>query len=100
MEAHPFDIDAFLAQPLVARVATNGPTVRPVWFLWEEGAFRILTGPWTKLHERVQRSNRTGTRGSADPFTATRARSERSGSISFHGHCGLSISAIAPQRRS
>jgi hypothetical protein len=28
-----FDINNFLAQPLVARVATNGPTVRPVWFL-------------------------------------------------------------------
>jgi hypothetical protein len=55
MEAHPFEVEAFLAQPLVARVATNGPTVRPVWFLWEDGAFWILTGPWTKLHERVQR---------------------------------------------
>ncbi|MGP3967288.1 pyridoxamine 5'-phosphate oxidase family protein [Streptomyces sp. 6N223] len=49
----PFDIDAFLAQPLTARVATDGPTVRPVWFLWEDGAFWILTGPWTKLFHRV-----------------------------------------------
>jgi hypothetical protein len=55
MTAHPFDIDTFLAQPLTARIATNGPTVRPVWFLWEEDAFWILIGPWTKLHERVQR---------------------------------------------
>ena len=54
MAPHPFDVDAFLAQPLVARIATNGPTVRPVWFLWEERAFWILTGPWTKLHARVQ----------------------------------------------
>jgi nitroimidazol reductase NimA-like FMN-containing flavoprotein (pyridoxamine 5'-phosphate oxidase superfamily) len=40
----PFDVDAFLAQPLVARVATSGPTIRPVWFLWEEGSFWWLTG--------------------------------------------------------
>lgn len=43
------DIDAFLAQPLTARIATNGPTVRPTWFLWEEQAFWILTGPWARL---------------------------------------------------
>jgi nitroimidazol reductase NimA-like FMN-containing flavoprotein (pyridoxamine 5'-phosphate oxidase superfamily) len=55
MTARPFDIDVFLARPLVARVATNGPTIRPVWFLWEEQAFWILTGPWTKLHDRIQR---------------------------------------------
>lgn len=49
----PFDIDVFLSQPLTARVATDGPTVRPVWFVWEEGAFWILTGPWAKLFHRV-----------------------------------------------
>jgi hypothetical protein len=48
-----FDIDAFLAQPLTARVATNGPTVRPTWYLWEDRAFWILTGPWTRLFGRV-----------------------------------------------
>src|SRR2546429_3012356 len=48
-----FDIDTFLAQPLTARVATNGPTVRPTWYLWEDGAFWILTGPWTKLFGRI-----------------------------------------------
>ncbi|MFI6229449.1 pyridoxamine 5'-phosphate oxidase family protein [Micromonospora echinospora] len=47
-------MDAFLARPLVARVATNGPTVRPVWYLWEDRAFWILTGPWTKLFVRVR----------------------------------------------
>ena len=33
------DIENHLAQPLVARVAANGPngpTVRPVWFLYEK----------------------------------------------------------------
>ncbi|KUO06608.1 pyridoxamine 5'-phosphate oxidase family protein [Streptomyces caeruleatus] len=48
-----FDVDVFLQQPLTARLATNGPTVRPVWFLWEHGAFWILTGPWTRLFHRV-----------------------------------------------
>ncbi|TDC22943.1 pyridoxamine 5'-phosphate oxidase family protein [Streptomyces sp. 8K308] len=46
---HAFDVDEFLAQPLTARIATAGPTVRPVWFLWEGGAFWILTGPWARL---------------------------------------------------
>jgi len=50
----PFDVDAFLAQPLTARVATSGPTVRPTWYLWEDGAFWILTGPWATLPNRVQ----------------------------------------------
>jgi hypothetical protein len=50
----PFDMDAFLRQPLTARLATNGPTVRPVWFLWEDGAFWILTGTWARLYDRVR----------------------------------------------
>jgi nitroimidazol reductase NimA-like FMN-containing flavoprotein (pyridoxamine 5'-phosphate oxidase superfamily) len=49
-----FDVDQFLEQPLVARVATNGPTVRPVWFLWEKGAFWWLTGSWSRLAERLR----------------------------------------------
>jgi hypothetical protein len=43
--ANPFNLDSFLAQPLTARVATSGPTVRQAWFWWEDGAFWILTGP-------------------------------------------------------
>jgi hypothetical protein len=49
-----FDIDAFLAQPLTATVATNGPTIRPLWYLWEGKAFWILSGPWSKLPGRVE----------------------------------------------
>lgn len=49
-----FDIDDFLAAPLTARLATNGPTVRPVWFLWEDSVFWILTGPWAQLARRVR----------------------------------------------
>ncbi|RMI44846.1 pyridoxamine 5'-phosphate oxidase family protein [Streptomyces triticirhizae] len=48
-----FSVDAFLARPLTARIATVGPTVRPVWFLWEEGAFWTLTGPWSRLQRHV-----------------------------------------------
>jgi nitroimidazol reductase NimA-like FMN-containing flavoprotein (pyridoxamine 5'-phosphate oxidase superfamily) len=46
-----FDLEEFLARPLVARVATSGPRVRPVWFLWEDGAFWWLTGSWSKMAE-------------------------------------------------
>lgn len=49
MAGAPFDVNEFLAQPLTARVATNGPTVRPTWYLWEDRAFWILTGPWARL---------------------------------------------------
>lgn len=52
-----FDVEHFLARPLTARVATRGktgPTVRPTWFLWEEGAFWILTGPWARLPALVR----------------------------------------------
>jgi hypothetical protein len=54
MTAADFDLDTFLAQPLTARVATNGPTVRPTWYLWEDSAFWILTGPWARLLARVR----------------------------------------------
>lgn len=49
-----FNVDEFLAQPLVAHVATNGPTVRPVWFLWEDGAFWWLTGSWSRLDDHLR----------------------------------------------
>ena len=44
-----FDLAPFLAQPLVACVATAGPSVRAVWFLWEDEAFWWLTGGWSRL---------------------------------------------------
>ena len=40
-------VEEFLRLPLVARVAAAGPagpTVRPVWFLYEDGTFWWLTG--------------------------------------------------------
>jgi Pyridoxamine 5'-phosphate oxidase len=47
--ADRFDIDVYLAQPLVARVAAAGPSVRAIWFLWEQGCFWWLTGSWARL---------------------------------------------------
>ncbi|MCH5670986.1 pyridoxamine 5'-phosphate oxidase family protein [Streptomyces gilvus] len=47
-------MDSFLLRPLTARIATNGPTVRPVWFLWEDAAFWVLTGPWARLAGQVR----------------------------------------------
>jgi nitroimidazol reductase NimA-like FMN-containing flavoprotein (pyridoxamine 5'-phosphate oxidase superfamily) len=49
------DVEDFLSRPLVARIAangSNGPTIRPVWFLYEEGSFWWLTGSsYSKLGE-------------------------------------------------
>lgn len=47
MNAHEF-----LDQPLVARVAAtgpDGPTIRPVWFLFEDGTLWWLTGAYSTL---------------------------------------------------
>jgi nitroimidazol reductase NimA-like FMN-containing flavoprotein (pyridoxamine 5'-phosphate oxidase superfamily) len=54
----PFDVDAFLMRPLVARVATTGPSVRPVWFCWEDGAFWWITGAYARLPEILARDPR------------------------------------------
>jgi hypothetical protein len=47
------DVEAILGQPLVARVATNGPTLRPVWFLWEESALWWITDVESALAHRL-----------------------------------------------
>lgn len=47
------DIDAFLQRPLVARVATDGPTLRPLWYLYEQPAFYWLTDTANVLHNAV-----------------------------------------------
>jgi hypothetical protein len=53
-----FDLEAFLARPLVAHLAAAGPTVRPVWFLWEERCFWWLTGGWSRLPGILNRDPR------------------------------------------
>lgn len=54
MNDAPFDVEAFLAEPITARLATNGPTVRPIWYQWEDGCFWLLSGPWARLYHRVR----------------------------------------------
>jgi hypothetical protein len=51
-----FDLDEFLAQPLTAHLATARPAVRPVWYLWEESLFWILTGPWSQVPAEIRTS--------------------------------------------
>ncbi len=48
------DVEQVLAGPLTAHVATSGPTIRPVWFLWEDHAFWWLTGGYSRLPERLK----------------------------------------------
>ena len=36
-------------------MASNGPPVRPTWYLWEDQSFWILSGPWAKLLGRVEK---------------------------------------------
>ena len=48
-------VDEFLARPLVAHLATAGPTVRPIWFLWDGAAFWWLTGDWSGLERALAR---------------------------------------------
>jgi hypothetical protein len=57
-EGPPFDVDVFLAQPLVARVALAGPSVRPVWYLWEDGCFWWITGAHSGVADVLARDPR------------------------------------------
>lgn len=50
----PFDVEAFLAEGNECAVATNGPTVRPMWFQFEDGHFWLISGPHAKLYQRIQ----------------------------------------------
>jgi Pyridoxamine 5'-phosphate oxidase len=49
----PFPVAEFLARPLVARLSTGRNVVRPVWFLWEDEAFWVLIGDWSRLGARL-----------------------------------------------
>ena len=54
----PVDIGSFLSRPLLARVATDGPTLRPVWYVFEGGVFYWLTDTSNFLCKAVQRGQR------------------------------------------
>ncbi|HUF33945.1 MAG TPA: pyridoxamine 5'-phosphate oxidase family protein [Acidimicrobiales bacterium] len=58
MRGDQVDINAFLQRSLVARVATNGPTLRPVWYLYEERTFYWLTDTANVLHRLVSAGER------------------------------------------
>ena len=54
------EIDAFLAQPLVARIATvrkNGTRqVVPMWFLWEHGVMYMSTRTWAAKVKHIRQN--------------------------------------------
>jgi PPOX class probable F420-dependent enzyme len=54
------EIDAFLSQPLVARIATvrkNGtPQVVPMWFLWEHGVMYMSTRTWAAKVKHIRQN--------------------------------------------
>jgi nitroimidazol reductase NimA-like FMN-containing flavoprotein (pyridoxamine 5'-phosphate oxidase superfamily) len=58
MRGDPVDITAFLQRPLLARVATNGPTLRPVWYLYDDATFYWLTDTASFLHRAVSAGDR------------------------------------------
>jgi len=55
MSEYSFDVDGFLAEPRCCQLATNGPTIRTLDFIWEDGCFWIPSGPWAKLLERIKK---------------------------------------------
>jgi nitroimidazol reductase NimA-like FMN-containing flavoprotein (pyridoxamine 5'-phosphate oxidase superfamily) len=51
-----FDIDAFLAKPLMAHLATSspaGPSETPVWFLWEDGPLWMIASSSSSFPKRL-----------------------------------------------
>ncbi|HEX7409164.1 MAG TPA: TIGR03618 family F420-dependent PPOX class oxidoreductase [Candidatus Binatia bacterium] len=54
------EIDAFLARPLVARIATvrkNGtPQVVPMWFLWHDGVMYLSTRTWAAKVKHLRKN--------------------------------------------
>lgn len=48
---------AYLARPLVARLATHRLAVQPVWYLWEDETFWVITGGWSRLPRRLAHSS-------------------------------------------
>ncbi len=55
----PHDREVFLAQPHVAILATIGPGHRPhampVWYIYEDMTFIVLTGRGSQKHRNIER---------------------------------------------
>jgi hypothetical protein len=53
----PFDLETFLARPLIAHLATasaDGPRESPAWFLWEEGAVWLIGTSSDSFPKRIR----------------------------------------------
>jgi PPOX class probable F420-dependent enzyme len=54
--------EAFLEEPHVAVLASNGPGGQPhavpIWFIWRDGAALMTTGEGSQKHVNLQRDNR------------------------------------------
>jgi len=53
------DMEGFLSQPLIARLATVGdgePYVAPMWFLYEDGVIVMSTGRDSKKVENIRQN--------------------------------------------
>jgi Pyridoxamine 5'-phosphate oxidase len=56
-----FDLDTFLARPLMAHLATaspDGPRESPVWFLWEDGAVWLVGTSSDSFPRRIRDDSR------------------------------------------
>ncbi|MEO6398601.1 MAG: PPOX class F420-dependent oxidoreductase [Tepidiformaceae bacterium] len=62
MAMNPDERDVFLRQPRTAVLSTMGTNGRihavPVWFRWDGGEFRIITGRGSAKHRNVLRNGR------------------------------------------
>ncbi len=47
-------VEEFLSRPIAARVATTGPTIRPVWFHWDGDAFWWLAAKGSGVEESLR----------------------------------------------
>jgi len=57
------EMEALLARPLIAAIATEGPRgphVAPVWFEYDGGVITVLTGRGSQKERNVRRDGRVG----------------------------------------
>ena len=57
----PFDLDAFLARPLIAHLATasgDGPCESSIWFLWEDAAIWLVANTADSFPKRIRIESR------------------------------------------